>query len=205
MFVSSKLSEIWNSSSGQKSADGNDTFLIRECLMSKMGELLAKDRADLIKSLRSRGIKINPKANDNVLLEVVFDQIRRSDDYGNEIVRMMLKKEGISKADGRLVTDSAFLLKKISENGTIAKKIVREYKNQWIYGDDEAKKLYADNSGNDIDKKLIKWSAGRIIVAVGILAGLGYLGYRFWKKRKANASIEGGEEVVDVENIESIE
>lgn len=205
MFISSKLSEIWNSSHGQKGADGNDTFLIRECLMSKMGELLAKDRADLIKSLRSRGININPKANDNVLLEVVLDQIRRSDDYGKEIVRMMLKKDGVSKADGRLVADSSFLLKKIAENGTNAKRIVREYKNQWIYGDDEAKKLYADNSGNDIDKKLIKWSAGRIIVAVGILGGLGYLGYRFWKKRKTNAKIESGEEVVDVENIESIE
>ena len=156
MFISSKLSEIWNSSHGQKGADGNDTFLIRECLMSKMGELLAKDRADLIKSLQKRGININPKANDNVLLEVVLDQIRRSEDYATEIVRMMLKKEGISKADGRLVADSSFLLKKIAENGTNAKRIVREYKNQWIYGDDEAKKLYADNSGNDIDKKLIK-------------------------------------------------
>ena len=204
MFISSKLSEIWNSSHGQKSADGNDTFLIRVYLMSKIGELLTKDRADLIESLRSRGININPKANDNVLLEVVLDQIRRSDDYGKEIVRMMLKKEGISKADGRLVADSALLLKKIAENGTNAKRIVREYKNQWIYGDDEAKKLYADNSGNDIDKKLIKWSAGRIIIAVGILGGLGYLGYRFWKKRKANASIVG-DEVTDVENIEGIE
>src|SRR5574344_2127884 len=103
MFISSKLSEIWNSSHGQKGADGNDTFLVRECLMSKMGELLAKDRADLTKSLHTRGIKINPKANDNVLLEVVFDQIRRSDDYATEIVRMMLKKDGIAKADGRMV------------------------------------------------------------------------------------------------------
>ena len=204
MFISSKLSEIWNSSHGTKGADGNDTFLVRECLMSKMGELLTRDRADLIKSLQKRGISINPKSNDNILLEIVFDQIRRSEDYATEIVRMMLKKEGVSKADGRLVSDSSFLLKKIAENGTNAKRIVREYKNQWIYGDDEAKKLYADNSGNDIDKKLIKWSAGRIVVAVGILGGLGYLGYRFWKKRKSNASIEG-DEVTDVENIEGIE
>jgi len=172
--------------------------------MSKMGELLAKDRADLVKSLQKRGININPKSNDNILLDVVFDQIRRSEDYVTEIVRMLLKKEGVSKADGRLVSDSSFLLKKIAENGTNAKRIVREYKNQWIYGDDEAKKLYADNSGNDIDKKLVKWSAGRIIIAIGILGGLGYLGYRFWKKRKSNASIEG-DKVTDVENIESIE
>jgi hypothetical protein len=172
--------------------------------MSKMGELLAKDRADLVKSLQKRGININPKSNDNILLEVVFDQIRRSEDYATEIVRMMLKKEGVSKADGRLVSDSSFLLKKIAENGTNAKRIVREYKNQWIYGDDEAKKLYADNSGNDIDKELVKWSAGRVLVAIGILGGLGYLGYRLWKKRKSNASIEG-EKVTGVENIESIE
>lgn len=205
MFISSKLSDIWNSSHGTKGADGNDTFLVRECLMSKMGELLAKDRADLVKSLHERGIKINSKANDNVLLEIVFDQIRRSEDYATEIVRMMLKKEGITKADGRLVSDSSFLLKKIAENGTNAKRIVREYKNQWIYGDDEAKKLYADNSGNDIDKKLSKWSVGRVVIAVGILGGLGYLGWRFWNKRKSNASIDGGEEVTDVENIESIE
>lgn len=204
MFISSKLSEIWNSSHGQKGADGDDTFLVRECLMSKMGELLAKDRADLVKSLQKRGININPKSNDNILLDVVFDQIRRSEDYATEIVRMLLKKEGVSKADGRLVSDSSFLLKKIAENGTNAKRIVREYKNQWIYGDDEAKKLYADNSGNDIDKELVKWSTGRVLVAIGILGGLGYLGYRLWKKRKSNASIEG-EEVTDVENIESIE
>lgn len=205
MFISSKLSDIWNSSHGQKGADGNDTFLVRECLMSKMGELLAKDRADLTKSLHTRGIKINPKASDNVLLEVVFDQIRRSDDYATEIVRMMLKKDGIEKADGRMVHDSSFLLKKIAENGANAKIIVREYKNQWIYGDDEAKKLYADNSGNDIDKNLAKWSFGRVAVVIGVIGGLSYLGWRLWKKHKSNASIEGGEKVEDVENIESIE
>lgn len=201
MFIGCKLVDVYNgATSGRKS--GYDKFLVRECLMSKIGELLAKDKTEIYRLLSEKQVALPSKVNDRILTEILFDQIRRDKDFANSVIKVMLKKDGtpnVKESEFRNMSDT---LVEIANIGTNAKKIVLEYKNQWIYGDDEAKKLYADNSGNDVDKKLLKWSWKKTLLVIGGVSVIAYFGYRWYKNKKANASIEN---VEDVENIESIE
>ena len=185
MYVSSNIERIFEASKKSK-----DSFIIRECVLSKLGEMLAKDKVDIIKSLRDRQLQVS-KTGDNFILSLMLEQMKRSDDYCETLAKMLLRKDGT--IDSNIKKYSRELLKTFKDiaNSDNSKKIILEYKEQVMYGDDEAKKLYADAEQNDeqnVSEKLAKRKKRIVIasIALGTIVIGGVIYYFIRRRKKKN-------------------
>jgi len=200
MYVSSNIETIFEASKKSK-----DSFIIRECVLSKLGEMLAKDKVDLIKSLRDRQLQVS-KTGDNFILSLMLEQMKRSDDYCETLAKMLLRKDGT--IDSNIKKYSRELLKTFKDiaNSDNSKKIILEYKEQVMYGDDEAKKLYADAEQNDeqnISEKLAKRKKRIVIasIALGTIV-IGGVIYYFIRRRKKKNEMSLNDDEMDGKHTE---
>lgn len=213
MYVSSNIETIYEASKKSK-----DSFIIRECVLSKLGEMLAKDKVDIIKSLRDRQLDI-PKNGDSFVISVMLEQMKRSDDYCETLAKMLLKKDGASDVNVNKLSRELLKTFKDIANSDSSKKIIMEYREQVVYGDDEAKKLYADaeeSEDKNVTEKLSKRKRNITIasIALGTIIIGGVIYYFIRKRRKKldecadgmKENIEGGsgskDGKIEVEGVE---
>lgn len=139
MFLTGKLYNNW-----VNATINNDNFLKEETLVSKLGELLYKDRKDLINSLSNRGVVVNLEDKDNFIIAKMIEQIIRSSDYSKELILMILEKDGRNKSEFQsgkgktMLFEASDILQVLAKNPSFAN-YVQEAKNQFIFLNAEGK------------------------------------------------------------------
>lgn len=129
MFIKTQIVEGFKSS-----IKNNDEFLRREILLSKIGELFVKDRPDLIKLLAKREIKIDSKQKDSVLAKILIEQIGRSDEFCEELMKVLLRKEGkkdsyFQSIEGKRIFELGVkTLKQLTQNSKVSDYIIEAKK-----------------------------------------------------------------------------
>lgn len=206
MYISTTIENIYVASKKSK-----DKFILKECVLSKLGELLAKDKADLITYLRGRELTFT-KTTDKFILDLLFEQMKRSDNVCGDVAKMILKKDGVTDDKiGTLKNVISPLLMEIARQGSTSKNIILEYREQIVYKDDDAKKLYADAHENETpeetSKKIAKRNKMLVIGGVILLTGIVYVGVRWYRKHQAMETLKElqdieGDEKVKVDEIE---
>lgn len=158
MFVKSDLVQTF--ASANKSGD---SFLKKEVIISKIGELLAKDRPDIIKLINSRQISVNAKDSDETIINTLMEQIKRSDDVSEGVIKMILKKDQKSDSffkskEGIDIVKNASVVLKLVANDNGITKTVCEAKKQHNF-------FFAEGDENKVPSNW-GWNAA---IAVGVV------------------------------------
>ena len=88
MFVKSDLVQTFATAN-----KNGDTFLKKEVIISKIGELFAKDRPDIIKLINDRQVSVSAKDSDETIVNTLIEQIKRSELVAENVIKMVLKKD----------------------------------------------------------------------------------------------------------------
>jgi len=129
MFIKTQIVEGFKSS-----IKNNDEFLRREILLSKIGELFVKDRPDLVKLLAKREIKIDSKQKDSAIAKIMIEQIGRSDEFCEELMKTLLRKEGkkdsyFQSIEGKKIFELGVkTLKQLTQNSKVSDYIIEAKK-----------------------------------------------------------------------------
>lgn len=190
MFIKSDIEKVFSNAETSK-----DEFLKKEIIISSLGELLLKDKPDIVALLKER--QINVKSTDKDLSVVVYmiEQIRRSDDFTRKISRLILQKDG--KSDSYINSQAGTDLK--NKIFTTLKIIAKDNKNVDYIVESRMQHLYYNSEG-----MIIKNNKGIYYAALAALAIYG--GYKIFTFIKKGGKVKfeyGGE--VDSEDTESNE
>lgn len=134
MFVNTDLVNTFTSANESK-----DDFLKSQSLITKLGELILKDRPDVVSLLKKRQIKISGKESDNIVLSMMMEQILRSDDFASDLFVLLLKKEQKSEAflktsdSKKLIKSGVESLKQIAKDKSIVNKIIESKKTHTFF------------------------------------------------------------------------
>jgi len=133
MFVKTDISKAFSAADISK-----DTFLKKEALISKLGEMIVKDKVDLEKLLVSRKVVLTGKETELALITHLLEQVNRSEDFAKELMTLILKKDQkssdyIKSKDGQKILEmGSKILKELSNDSKSANQII-EARNQHAF------------------------------------------------------------------------
>jgi hypothetical protein len=82
-------------------ADGSrDTFMKTQLVVSKIGECIAKDKPDILRLLKNRGVNLSMQTKDDKYIQAIIDQGRRSAQFRTDLAKLMFEKSNIEKNAG---------------------------------------------------------------------------------------------------------
>jgi len=134
MFVKSDIEKAFESANKSK-----DDFLKKEILISSIGELLLKDKPDLVSLLNERNIATKTSDSDDIVVFKVLEQCNRSKDFCKKLMELILEKDGKSKSfflseKGRnLIDDGCKILKEIAKDNKTKNRILEGKMQHFFY------------------------------------------------------------------------
>lgn len=164
MFIKSDIEKIFSNAETSE-----DEFLKQEIIISTLGELLLKDKADVVIMLQKRQINVRVNDSDMAIVNHIIEQIKRSDEYANQLAKFILQKDGKgnvylnSDSGSKLTKQVKLALKDIVKRSNAAKHIIEaKYQHNFYNSEGVTVKSYP-------------------LINVALVLAIGYLGYEIIK------------------------
>lgn len=186
MFVKSKITD---------NIAIDDDFVRRESLISFLGEMLVKDKADLLSFLKSKNLLSN-EISEKKLVEIIIDQCSRSDSFRKDFSLLIAKKDGLSESKLRSNSGSktisliSKILNDLSKNDKVVQYIIEAKKQHYFM-------YYSEGNTADIPViKEYKKRTGLNILLFGVSA---FLAYKIYNTIKADFFNKSEADNIDIE------